>query len=91
MHIPSLETRVSADEWQLRVELADAFLGMYFLESTCQIQISAQAGGALVHVNANIMETMPAVINVVSKGQGASIAWPALLRKLERLDASYKS
>jgi hypothetical protein len=27
----------------------------------------------------------------VTKGLGGQIAWPALLRKLERLDASYKS
>lgn len=71
--------------------VADAFLSMYTFETTCQIQISAQAGGELVQVNPKIMETMPLVIDMVTKGQGASIAWPALLRKLERTDASYKT
>jgi ribulose-5-phosphate 4-epimerase/fuculose-1-phosphate aldolase len=71
--------------------VADAFLNMYTFETTCQIQLSAQAGGELVQVNPKIMETMPMVIDMVTKGQGASIAWPALLRKLDRTDASYKT
>ena len=70
--------------------VADAFLGMYAFESTCAIQVSAQAGGELVRVNPKIMETMPQVIKMVTASQGANIAWPALLRKLDRLDASYK-
>jgi ribulose-5-phosphate 4-epimerase/fuculose-1-phosphate aldolase len=71
--------------------VADAFLAMYTFETACQIQISAQAGGELVQVNPKIMETMPMVIEMVTKSQGAGIAWPALLRKLDRTDASYKS
>jgi ribulose-5-phosphate 4-epimerase/fuculose-1-phosphate aldolase len=71
--------------------VADAFLAMYTFETTCQIQISAQAGGELVQVNPRIMESMPMVIEMVTKGQGSGIAWPALLRKLDRADASYKS
>jgi hypothetical protein len=31
--------------------IADAFLSMYTFENTCRIQIDAQAGGELVHVN----------------------------------------
>lgn len=71
--------------------IADAFLAMYQFETTCQIQLSAQAGGELVQINPKIMATMPMVIEMVTKGQGSSIAWPALLRRLDRLDASYKS
>ena len=71
--------------------IAEAFLAMYTFESACAIQISAQSGGAeLVCVNPAIMETMPMVIKVVTAGQGALIAWPALLRKLDRVDPSYK-
>jgi ribulose-5-phosphate 4-epimerase/fuculose-1-phosphate aldolase len=71
--------------------VADAFLAMYTFETTCQIQISAQTGGELMQVNPRIMETMPMVIEMVTKGQGSSIAWPALLRKLDRTDASFRS
>jgi ribulose-5-phosphate 4-epimerase/fuculose-1-phosphate aldolase len=70
--------------------VAEAFLAMYTFESACAIQISAQAGGELVRVNPKIMETMPQVIKMVTAGQGALIAWPALLRKLDRIDASYR-
>jgi len=71
--------------------IADAFLSMYNFENTCRIQLDAQAGGELIHVNPKIMETMPMVIKVVTAGQGANIAWPALIRKLDRLDTSYKT
>jgi ribulose-5-phosphate 4-epimerase/fuculose-1-phosphate aldolase len=70
--------------------VADAFLAMYVFESTCAIQISAQAGGELVLVDPKILATMSQVIKMVTAAQGANIAWPALLRKLDRVDASYK-
>ena len=75
----------------LGATVADAFLAMYTFESACQIQIAAQAGGELVHVNPKIMETMPMVIEMVTKGQGSRIAWPALLRKLDRMDPGYRT
>jgi ribulose-5-phosphate 4-epimerase/fuculose-1-phosphate aldolase len=70
--------------------IPDAFLSMYTFENTCRIQIDAQAGGELVYVNPKIMEGMAQVMKTVTAGQGANIAWPALIRKLERTDASYK-
>ena len=57
---------------------------MYTFENTCRIQIDAQAGGELVHVDPKIMEGMAQVMKTVTAGQGANIAWPALLRKLDR-------
>jgi ribulose-5-phosphate 4-epimerase/fuculose-1-phosphate aldolase len=71
--------------------VAEAFLAMYTFETTCQIQISAQAGGELIQVKPEIMETMPQAIRMVTKGQGAGITWPALLRKLDRVDPSYRN
>lgn len=72
--------------------IADAFLSMYTFESTCKIQIDAQAGGGeLTHVNPAILANMGEVMRVATAGQGANIAWPALLRKLDRSDASYKT
>ncbi|TFZ01887.1 class II aldolase/adducin family protein [Ramlibacter humi] len=69
----------------------DAFLGMYTFENTCRIQIDAQAGDELVQVNPKILEGMAQVMKTVTAGQGANIAWPALLRKLDREDPSYKT
>lgn len=71
--------------------IAEAFLSMYTFESACRIQIDAQAGGELIYVNPKIMENMPMVLKVVTAGQGAQLAWSALLRKLDRTDPSYKN
>ncbi len=70
--------------------IADAFLAMYFFESTCRIQIDAQSGGAEL----NLMGPGPLAANanvskVATAGQGANLAWPALLRKLDRERPGY--
>jgi ribulose-5-phosphate 4-epimerase/fuculose-1-phosphate aldolase len=70
--------------------IPEAFLNMYTFENTCRIQIDAQAGGELVHVNPAIMSNMGEVRKVATAGLGANLAWPALLRKVERLDPGYK-
>ncbi len=71
--------------------IADAFLNMYIFEATCRIQLDAQAGGELVHVNPKILEGIAGVMKTATAGQGANLAWPALLRKAERLDPGYKT
>ncbi|WP_332814317.1 class II aldolase/adducin family protein [Ramlibacter sp.] len=71
--------------------VADAFLSMYIFENTCRIQIDAQAGGELVQVNPAILNGLAQVMKTVTTGQGAQIAWPALLRKLDRADPSYRT
>lgn len=70
--------------------IADAFLNMYTFENTCRIQIDAQAGGELVHVNPAILQGIAGVMKTATAGMGAALAWPALLRKLDRMDPSYK-
>jgi len=69
--------------------VADAFLAMYTFENTCRIQIDAQAGGELVTIDPRIMDGLAQVMKTVTAGQGAQIAWPALLRKLDRADPGY--
>ncbi|MBB4842680.1 ribulose-5-phosphate 4-epimerase/fuculose-1-phosphate aldolase [Paucibacter oligotrophus] len=71
--------------------IADAFLSMYIFESVCRIQIDAQAGGELQPVHPQILQGTAAVMKTATAGMGADIAWPALIRKLERLDPSYRS
>ncbi|MGH9905112.1 MAG: class II aldolase/adducin family protein [Pyrinomonadaceae bacterium] len=71
--------------------VAEAFLSMYILERSCKIQILAQSGNSeLVHVPDSIIKRVAAQLNVVTVGQGSELAWPGLLRKLDRLDRSYK-
>ena len=71
--------------------IADAFLHMYTFENTCRIQIDAQAGGELVQVNPAILEGLGHVMKTATGGMGAALAWPALLRKLDRVDTSYRT
>jgi ribulose-5-phosphate 4-epimerase/fuculose-1-phosphate aldolase len=72
--------------------IADAFLSMYTFENTCRIQIDAQAGGGeLTYVDPRVLEGLAQVMKTVTAGQGANIAWPALLRKLDRIDPGYKN
>lgn len=72
--------------------IPDAFLSMYTFENTCRIQIDALAGGGeLTYVDPRIMEGLAQVMKTVTAGQGPNIAWPALIRKLDRTDPSYKS
>lgn len=71
--------------------IADAFLAMYALETACQIQVQAQAGGVpLVHVPTRIVEGTRAQADQLLKGLGGLMAWPALLRKLDRIDPGYR-
>ncbi len=71
--------------------IADAFLHMYVFESTCQIQISAQAGGPLTQVEPSIVQGVAQAMKVQTGGIGGAFVWPSLLRKLERSNAIYKT
>jgi ribulose-5-phosphate 4-epimerase/fuculose-1-phosphate aldolase len=71
--------------------VADAFLSMYTFENTCRIQIDALSGGEVITVNPKILDGMAQVLKTVTAGQGAQIAWPALLRKLDRTDPSFRT
>jgi ribulose-5-phosphate 4-epimerase/fuculose-1-phosphate aldolase len=70
---------------------AEAFLSMYILERACRIQILAQSGGGtLLPVSETILKNVAAQLGAVTLGQGAQLAWPGLLRKLDRIDPSYR-
>ena len=71
--------------------VAEAFLAMYIFESTCQIQVSAQAGGELVPVDPRIVGGVAQAMKVQTDGIGAAFVWPSLLRKLDRIDPGYKN
>jgi ribulose-5-phosphate 4-epimerase/fuculose-1-phosphate aldolase len=71
--------------------IADAFLSMYTFENTCRVQVDAQSGGKeLIQIDPQILLGMEQVMRTVTVGQGSALAWPALLRKVDRLDPLYK-
>lgn len=73
-------------------KVADAFLTMHNFQRACEIQVLAQGNGAeLVTITEAVMETVPGYVKAVTRGAGSGLIWPALLRKMDRVDASYKT
>ena len=71
--------------------VADAFVAMYFMETSCMIQVRAQAGGGeLTRIGAGIVAGAQDQWSKVTHGQGGLIAWPALLRRLDRVSPGYR-
>lgn len=77
--------------------VADAFLRMYFLERACEAQVHMLAAGrdnlrlppqaAIEQVHSEILGD--GVVDMVAVSR--QLAWPALLRKLDRVDPSYRT
>ena len=70
--------------------IAEAFLLMYNFESTCQIQLAAQAGGPLTEVDPRIIDGVGHAMRTQTNGLGGAFAWPAMLRKLDRMGSDYR-
>ena len=72
--------------------VADAFLYMYILQKACEVQVRAQAGGGeLIPIPQPIVDGIRAASKVVLRHSGGMIAWPGILRKLDRADPSWRS
>lgn len=72
--------------------IADAFLNMYVFEAACTIQIRAQAGaGDLIKIAPAIISSAQQQAKAVTQSLGGLLAWPGLLRRLERKDSSYRT
>jgi ribulose-5-phosphate 4-epimerase/fuculose-1-phosphate aldolase len=69
----------------------DAFLTMYTLQRACEIQVLAQGNGAeLLMIPQPVLDTVPEYSKAVMKGAGSALTWPALLRRLDRIDTSFR-
>jgi hypothetical protein len=63
---------------------------MYFLESSCAIQVRAQSGGGeLISVPKEVLDA--AYAGPAQPRRRGETIWPGLLRRLDRIDPSYKS
>jgi ribulose-5-phosphate 4-epimerase/fuculose-1-phosphate aldolase len=73
--------------------VAEAFQMMYIFEATCAIQLRAQAGGGdLIPVRQDIIETAMEQAKAVTKNLGAGkLVWPGLLRRLDRIDPTFRN
>jgi ribulose-5-phosphate 4-epimerase/fuculose-1-phosphate aldolase len=71
--------------------IPDAFLFMYLFESACTIQVRAQAASSeLISVDPKIIQGAQMAAKQVTRNAGGALAWPGLLRKLDRIDRSYR-
>ncbi|AOY93235.1 class II aldolase [Cupriavidus sp. USMAA2-4] len=69
--------------------VAEAYVLMATLIKACEIQIGAQAGGAVVAVPEPVASRTSAQLHDDGAVEG-ELEWPALLRKLDRIDAGYR-
>lgn len=69
---------------------AEAFLAMYIFEAACMVQVRAQAGGGeLIPIPQKVLDLAQAQVAQVTLGMGGGLAWPGLLRKLDRRNPGY--
>lgn len=71
--------------------VGEAFLAMYILQRACEIQVLAQGGDELVGIPQPIVDAIGGQMTDVTLGQGGALAWPAMLRKLDRIDSSFRT
>jgi ribulose-5-phosphate 4-epimerase/fuculose-1-phosphate aldolase len=70
--------------------VAQAWLGMYFFETACTVQVRAQAGGGeLIQIGTPIIDAATQMSIEATKGLGSQLAWPGLLRRLQRQMPGY--
>ena len=69
--------------------VAEAFYLMYYLDMACRIQLEAQKTGAALRVPDEAVVAHAAGQFTSDAPSGARM-WPALLRRLDRIDPSYK-
>lgn len=73
-------------------DCAEAFLAMYMLESACRIQTMAgDQMTDMIAIDERIIAGAKAQAAQATRGLGADLVWPGLLRRLDRIDPSYKS
>ncbi len=71
--------------------VGEAFTNLYFLERACKAQVLAQAGGVeLNDAPAGVAERTGAQAMSGFDKVSNNLVWPALRRKLDRIDPSYK-
>jgi len=71
--------------------IADTFLLMFILQRACQIQIMAQSTGQpLIQIDDKILQGIQSQADEVTRSAGGALAWPAILRKLDRMCPDYK-
>lgn len=70
--------------------IPDAFLFMFILQRACEIQIKAQATGKKLRpIPEPVLKGIRAQASTVTKQAGGALAWPGILRRLDRINPGY--
>jgi ribulose-5-phosphate 4-epimerase/fuculose-1-phosphate aldolase len=67
-----------------------AFVATYRIERACAMQLAFQQSGAAFHPLTDEVVTAAYSRPTGGSNEPAKFEWPALLRKLDRIDLSYK-
>ncbi len=72
--------------------VGDAFLRMYTLERACKAQVMALAGGVetITTSDESVRKAGELMRSGIESGAITELAWPAILRKLDREDPTYR-
>jgi len=70
--------------------IAAAFVATYRMERACAMQLAFQQSGAAFHPITDEIVTAACSRPTSGRSEPAKFEWPALLRKLDRIDPSYK-
>ena len=74
---------------------ADAFLRMYFLERACTMQVRTRMLGDSPMDHPTAPDVIAKNASLASSGGMSQVAeklvWPALIRKLDRIDAGFRA
>ena len=63
---------------------------MFLLQRSCEIQLQAQASGQeLIPIPEHILAGIRAQAKQVTRSAGGALAWPGILRKLDRTNPGY--
>ncbi len=71
--------------------VAEAFQNFYFLQKACEIQVQAMGCGTpIVQIQPEVEQVVINQYQEANLGRGAELSWPGLLRRLDRIDPSWR-
>ena len=71
--------------------VAEAFQNFYFLQKACEIQLKAMGCGTpIVRIQPEVEQVVINQYQEANLGRGAELSWPGLLRRLDRIDPSWR-
>jgi ribulose-5-phosphate 4-epimerase/fuculose-1-phosphate aldolase len=72
--------------------VAEAFMAMQRFEAACMAQVRAQAGGGeLIHIPDSVLQQAKQQFTQIGQAGGPALAWPGLLRRLDRVYPGFDS